>query len=133
MIESGTATPPDQPGVIVLVPGSAHRSGPLKLIPRPDHLEALPDPWRLASPAVARELLYPLLGVDESDASYYADPPEALQAGAGHADGVVALMSTVSEKAIDAATTAGLRFPQKSTFFVPKPRSGLVIRSFEDG
>jgi uncharacterized protein (DUF1015 family) len=42
-------------------------------------------------------------------------------------------MAAVSEQAIAAAAAAGLRFPQKSTFFVPKPRSGLVIRCFADG
>jgi len=124
--------PPHQPGTIVLVPGSAHGAGTVTLIPRPDRLEALPEPWRQASPAVARELLYDLLDVEESQASYFADAPAALEAGVTQPEGAVALMATVSEKAIGAATEAGLRFPQKSTFFVPKPRSGLVIRCFED-
>ncbi len=82
---------------------------------------------------MARELLYELLDVTESDASYFADPQEALAAGAAQSEGAVALMATVSEEAISAATEAGLRFPQKSTFFVPKPRSGLVVRCLADG
>jgi uncharacterized protein (DUF1015 family) len=132
-IEPGDPVPPRRPGTIVLVPGTSHRSGAVSLTPRPNRLQALPEPWRQASPAVARELLYPLLNVDESQAAYFADPQEALQAGAEHPEGTVALMATLSEQAIEAATDAGLRFPQKSTFFVPKPRSGLVIRCFEDG
>lgn len=132
-IEPGDAVPPRQPGTIVLVPGPAHRSGPVSLVPRPDRLALLPEPWRQASPAVARELLYELLDADESQATYFADPQEALQAAGGNLEGAVALMATVSEQAVSAATEAGLRFPQKTTFFVPKPRSGLVIRCFEDG
>jgi uncharacterized protein (DUF1015 family) len=132
MIESGDTTPPNVPGVIVLVAGTEHGSDPITLTARPEALEALPEPWRLASPAVARELLYPLLEVDESQASYFADPLEAIQIGNGQPRGVVALMATVSEEAISAATAVRLRFPQKSTFFVPKPRSGLVIRCFDD-
>ena len=132
MIESGRAIPPQVPGTIVLVPGANHASGPMTLTPRVEALEGLPEPWRLASPAVARELLYPLLEVEESQAAYFADPIEALGAGNRETRGAVALMATVSEDAISAATVAGLRFPQKSTYFVPKPRSGLVIRCFKD-
>jgi uncharacterized protein (DUF1015 family) len=132
-IEPGAPVAPHQPGTIVLLPGSRHEAGAVTLVPRPQVLTRLPEPWQQASPAVARELLYPLLEVDESQASYYADPHEALQVGAEHPQGAVALMAAVSEQAIAAATAAGLRFPQKSTFFVPKPRSGLVIRCFADG
>ncbi len=131
-IETSDPTPPDVPGTIVLAAGTGHASGPITLTARPEVLETLPEPWRLASPAVARELLYPLLDVEESQAVYFADPLEALQVGNGQPQGAVALMATVPEAAISAATAARLRFPQKSTFFVPKPRSGLVMRSFED-
>lgn len=132
-IEPSAATAPLEPGSIVLVPGAGHHQGPVRLTPRPARLSQLPGPWQQASPAVARELLYELLDVTESDASYFADPQQALAAGAAHSEGAVALMATVSEEAISAATEAGLRFPQKSTFFVPKPRSGLVVRCFADG
>ncbi|MGZ5383734.1 MAG: DUF1015 family protein [Acidimicrobiia bacterium] len=132
-VEPCDLNPPSRPGTIVLVPGHGHQSGPIKLTAHPEQLALLPAPWQQASPAVARELLYPLLEVDENQAAYFADADEALQAGGGHPNGAVALMATVSEQAISAATESGLRFPQKSTFFVPKPRSGLVIRSFEDG
>jgi len=124
--------PPDPPGTIILVPGRAHRANPLGLVARPTSLEALPGPWRQASPAVARELLYPLLDVDESEAAYFADPEEARAALQSRPEGAVAMMATVPEDVISAATATGLRFPQKSTFFMPKPRSGLVVRCFED-
>jgi uncharacterized protein (DUF1015 family) len=124
--------PPKDPGSVVLVPGSGHSAGPLGLTPHPDVFERLPRPWRLAGPAVARELLYGLLDTSEDQASYYADPSEALAAGDRFSDGAVVLMAAVPEHAISEATQAGLRFPQKSTFYVPKPRSGLVIRCFAD-
>ncbi len=133
IVEPSEPVPPQQPGTIVLVAGVGHDTGPVALVPRFDHLSRLPEPWRQASPAVARELLYELLAVDESQAIYFADPHEALQIGSTHPQGAVALMAGVTEEAISAATRAGLRFPQKSTFFVPKPRSGLVIRCFADG
>jgi len=133
MIEPSEPVPPQQPGTIVLVPGSGHDTGAVALVPRTGQLSSLPEPWRQASPAVARELLYELLAVDESQAFYFADPHAALQIGSTHPQGAVALMAGVTEEAISAATRAGLRFPQKSTFFEPKPRSGLVIRCFADG
>ena len=110
------------------------KSVPAVVLPGlPDLLIFQDRPVSLASPAVARELLYPVLDVDESEAVYFADSRQALAAGTAHRDGLVALMATVSEHAIGAATEVGLRFPQKSTFFEPKPRSGLVIRCFADG
>jgi uncharacterized protein (DUF1015 family) len=39
----------------------------------------------------------------------------------------------VPEATIALASDAGVRFPQKSTYFTPKPRAGLVIRVFDAG
>jgi uncharacterized protein (DUF1015 family) len=33
---------------------------------------------------------------------------------------------------IRAASHAGVRMPQKTTFFSPKPRTGLVFRALDD-
>ncbi|HDK44667.1 MAG TPA: DUF1015 family protein, partial [Actinobacteria bacterium] len=33
-------------------------------------------------------------------------------------------------KAVSDAAAQGLRFPRKTTLFIPKPRAGLVLRSF---
>ncbi len=131
-IEPSEPVPPSRPGTIVLVPGRAHRAAPVALLPRANGLQALPGPWRQASPAVGRELLYPLLDVEEGGAVYCADTQEALDAVDTRPEGAVALMAAVSEESISAAAATGLRFPQKSTFFLPKPRSGLVIRCFAD-
>ncbi|MGH8936946.1 MAG: DUF1015 family protein [Acidimicrobiia bacterium] len=114
--------PPEEPGHVVLV----SRDGALLLRPTPDALEELPRPWRQAGSAVARELLYPLMGLDESQASYVPDPRSAVESSAP--GGLAVLTSPIPARAISQAIEEGLRFPQKSTFFYPKPRAGLVMR-----
>ncbi|HEY7440430.1 MAG TPA: DUF1015 domain-containing protein, partial [Acidimicrobiia bacterium] len=53
----------------------------------------------------------------------------ALVAG-GAADAAV-LLRPVDVGAIRAAAAAGVRMPEKTTFFAPKPRTGLVFRSLD--
>jgi uncharacterized protein (DUF1015 family) len=98
------------------------------LRPAAEALEPLPAPWREASPAVAREVLYPLLGVSEDHAEYVADADAAI--AAAPEGGAALLVAPVTEHAIAEAGEMGLRFPQKTTYFIPKPRAGLVIRAF---
>jgi uncharacterized protein (DUF1015 family) len=43
------------------------------------------------------------------------------------------LLRPVSVAAIRAVAEAGLRMPQKTTFFQPKPLTGLVFRSLDLG
>jgi uncharacterized protein (DUF1015 family) len=117
--------PPEEPGHLVLV----SRDEAVLLRPTADALEDLPRPWRQAGSAVARELLYPLVGLDESQASYVPDPRTAVQGSAP--GGLAVLTSPIPERAISDAIEQGLRFPQKSTFFYPKPRAGLVMRLLE--
>ena len=117
--------PPQRSGELVVV--TADGASLLRAIP--DALASLPGPWREASPAVARELLYPRLGITEDHARYV---PEAADAIAAVTPGGAALLvAPVSERAMAEAGETALRFPQKSTFFVPKPRAGLVIRPFD--
>jgi uncharacterized protein (DUF1015 family) len=118
---------PTTPGSLVV----AGPTGTWRLEPRSDSLTDLPAPWRAASPAVARELLYPLLGIDEAGATYVPDAADAVaQVTSGR---TAVLVAPVSEEAIVAAGDLGLRFPSKTTFFVPKPRAGLVMRSIAPG
>lgn len=49
----------------------------------------------------------------------------------GEADAAILLRPATVEQ-IRAAAFAGLRFPQKTTFFEPKPRTGLVFRVLSD-
>jgi uncharacterized protein (DUF1015 family) len=117
---------PTEPGTLVTV--SRERS--LFLRPRADRLASLPGPWREAGAAVAREILYPALGLAEDAAEYTPDWERAV-AAAQSGGGIAVLTAPVSEHAIADASDAGLRFPQKTTFFTPKPRAGLVARVFD--
>ena len=49
----------------------------------------------------------------------------------GDADAAV-LLRPVSVEIIRAAAAADLRMPEKTTFFAPKPRTGMVFRSLDD-
>jgi uncharacterized protein (DUF1015 family) len=61
-----------------------------------------------------------------SDAQAVADVVRRGDAGAAF------LLRPVSVAEIRAASYAGVRMPQKTTFFAPKPRTGLVFRSLDD-
>jgi uncharacterized protein (DUF1015 family) len=124
-VSAGEPAVPLRPGDLVVVHGAG---GPATaLSPRPEALSRLPEPWRQAGTAVARELLYPRIGIDEDKAEYVSDAAAAV--AAAPAGGAALLVSAVSESAIAAAGEMGIRFPQKSTYFVPKPRAGLVLRA----
>ncbi|MGH8875344.1 MAG: DUF1015 family protein, partial [Acidimicrobiia bacterium] len=125
------ADPPVTPGELVLVPGADHAVGPLRLVARPETVAHLPEPWRRASAAVAREALWPLLGAAEGEALYHADRRRLLAQLLDYPAGAVVLTAPIDGRLIAEATDRGLRFPQKSTFFHPKPASGLVIRLLE--
>jgi uncharacterized protein (DUF1015 family) len=101
------------------------------LRPRPEAIRDLPAPYRQASAAIASEVLYPLLGITVDDVDYVSDVAGAMAAATGGRAAL--LVAPVSEHAIAEAGEVGLRFPRKTTFFVPKPRAGLVIRSFNPG
>jgi uncharacterized protein (DUF1015 family) len=46
--------------------------------------------------------------------------------------GVALLLRAPSPAAVAAVARAGARMPRKSTLFVPKPRTGLVLRPLAD-
>lgn len=56
---------------------------------------------------------------------------EALRCAA-ESDGVALLLRAPSPADVAAVARAGARMPRKSTLFVPKPRTGLVLRPHED-
>jgi len=125
-VEPAAPSPPTVPGCITMVT----MGGSKLLVPKEGPLRDLPAPWRRASTAVARELLYPRWGVGEDDAVFHPDPERLIAELASAPDGAVLLMAAVPEKAVSDAADQGLRFPRKTTLFVPKPRAGLVFRSF---
>ena len=126
-VESIAPEAPTDPGDLVVV----RRAEGWLLRPHEAALASLAEPLRSASAAVAREVLYPLLGVSEDDAWYTPDAERAI--ADAPEDGAGLLVAPVPESSIAAASEAGIRFPQKSTYFMPKPRAGLVIRSFDAG
>ena len=54
----------------------------------------------------------------------------AAEVGKGNAQAAV-LLRPVDVESIRAAAAAGLRMPEKTTFFAPKPRTGMVFRSLD--
>lgn len=78
---------------------------------------------------IHKELL-PLLAV-EGRIEFEPEIARVLDATAtGRATAAIAL-PPVTVEAIRRVATAGLKMPQKTTFFFPKPRSGAVFRRFE--
>jgi uncharacterized protein (DUF1015 family) len=59
------------------------------------------------------------------------DVPQALQLARAR-EGVAVLLRAPSPADVAAVARAGARMPRKSTLFVPKPRTGLVLRPLED-
>lgn len=83
----------------------------------------------LAVSKLHKELI-PLLNV-EGRLEFEPDLSEVLDATAlGRATAAIAV-PPVTVEAIRRVATAGLKMPQKTTFFFPKPRSGAVFRRFE--
>ncbi len=124
-IEPSSPEVPEQPGSLTVVAGGSA----FLLTPRADAVAMLSPPLRSASAAVARDVLYPLVGLHESDAGYSPKASDAV-AAAG-ATGTAVLVAPVTEQTIADASGRGVRFPQKTTYFTPKPRAGLVMRVFD--
>ncbi len=85
----------------------------------PDALHDVPSAWfdELAAPALA--------GLE---ITFRADAQTvAALVGKGAVDAAI-LLPPVTVEQIRAAALAGVRMPQKTTYFAPKPRSGLVYR-----
>ena len=109
-----------------------------------EHGLALLVPTTALDDAVA-EMPEPLHDVDSArfEAGVHREVPTATLsyrndgqavAGAvrdGAADAAV-LLRPVSVAAIRAAAAAGVRMPEKTTFFAPKPRTGMVLRLLDD-
>lgn len=91
------------------------------------HVARLPDG---APPTVCRLHDGPLAGRDEA-LRFTHDAVEAEDA-VRHGEGVAAyILPRTNALRIRSVVDAGGRLPQKSTFFWPKPRSGMVIRALD--
>jgi uncharacterized protein (DUF1015 family) len=113
------------------------------------HLLTHPDPaavaaampgrspgWRQLSAAVMQELLLRALWEVE-DAServeIHHDAGQALRSAAAPGGGVAVICPPLSAAEVRQVAARGERVPRKSTSFGPKPRTGLVMRSFALG
>ena len=65
----------------------------------------------------------------EKEVRYVADLGTAVRT-ARESRGVAVLLNPTPLETVLAIAAAGERMPQKSTLFVPKPRTGLVFRAY---
>ena len=126
-------------GIAFLVAGG----GECHLLTDPDPVEleaAMPGRsarWRMLPASALQELLLGRLwGVpdDERNVQIHHDAGQALRAAAASAPGGVAVICPpLSAADVREVAAHGERVPRKSTSFAPKPRTGLVMRSFASG
>jgi ABC-type nitrate/sulfonate/bicarbonate transport system ATPase subunit len=93
-----------------------------------------PGAWRGLDVVLAHAaLLTGVWGRAEDPASVLVahDVDEALRL-ADERGGVAVLLRSPSPSDVAAVARAGARMPRKSTLFVPKPRTGLVLRPHAD-
>jgi len=92
--------------------------------------------WRALSAAVMQELLLGRLWHvtdDDQHVEIHHDADEALAAAARSAGSTAVICPAMSADVVRDVAAHGERVPRKSTSFAPKPRTGLVLRSFALG
>ncbi len=93
-------------------------------------------PWRALPAAVLQELLitrlWDLTDDDDTVRVVHHDANAAVRS-AQAAGGTAVLCSPMSPSEVYAVAARGEKVPRKSTSFAPKPRTGLVLRSFAQG
>jgi uncharacterized protein (DUF1015 family) len=125
-------------GVAFVVAGS----GEAHLLTDPDPVQAeaaMPGHsarWRALPASVMQELLLGRMwGIrdDESSVQVYHDAKRALRAAGQPPGGTAVICQPLTAADVRAVAAHGERVPRKSTSFAPKPRTGLVLRSFAYG
>lgn len=109
---------------LVWLDGDSGRAFSLRV--RPEARREIPEALRASPAAVAEALLYPLLGLHESDAIHVASWELAVE-GVPLSGGAV-LLPDVDIGAVIAAARSGRLLPPKASRFRPKPIRGLVFR-----
>jgi hypothetical protein len=90
--------------------------------------------WRLLDVTIAHLYLIRVLwGLEDREGvvDFAHDVPEAVALARG-SSGCALLLNPTPVADVAAVAAAGDRMPRKSTLFVPKPATGLLIRSFAD-
>jgi uncharacterized protein (DUF1015 family) len=127
------------PGTAFLLGGA----GELFLLTDPDPAqvaEAMPDGassrWCGLDTAVLHRLLIRRLwDIDEDDTNVrivHHDPARALEK-ASHTNGTAVILNPLDVADVLAVAAGGEKVPRKSTSFGPKPRTGLILRTFAAG
>ncbi len=90
--------------------------------------------WRALDVTIAHRVLIDRLWQlqDTEDVVGFEHDVPAAVAAAQRAGGVALLLNPTPVEAVAAVAEAGERMPRKSTLFTPKPRTGLLIRAYED-
>lgn len=126
-------------GVAFLVAGDGHAY--LLTDPDPAQVDAAmrhqpTELWRRLPAAVLQELLMGRIwqtGDDEATVRAVHDPVAAVRAADGVPGTTAVLCSPMSAADVYEVAAQGQIVPRKSTSFGPKPRTGLVIRTFAQG
>jgi uncharacterized protein (DUF1015 family) len=90
--------------------------------------------WRGLDVVVLHHVLLTALwnvDISEQTVRYVADPATAIKLADERA-GIAVLLNPTPLDTVLAVAAAGERMPQKSTLFVPKPRTGLVLRTYDN-
>jgi uncharacterized protein (DUF1015 family) len=85
--------------------------------------------WRSLDTAVLAHAVLPVVGA--GDPAYRSDATEAAQEMEAAGAGGLFLLRPVSAATVYACAAAGEPMPPKTTWFRPKPRAGLIMRSLE--
>ncbi len=124
----------DQEGHAFLLAG-----GPVfRLLTHPDPVQlaaSMParasGPWQALDASVMQQLLLGRLwGVADSERDVLIDHDAADAVLAVSAEGTAVISNPASFEAVTQIAAHGERVPRKSTSFGPKPRTGLVLRTF---
>lgn len=99
------------------------------LVPDPSELGADDDPVASTDAALVERSVLPLL--PDVQVSYRHEAATCAALVAKRSASAALLLRPVSVATTRAAAEAGARMPQKTTFFWPKPRTGLVFRGLD--
>ncbi|MEV0147411.1 MULTISPECIES: DUF1015 domain-containing protein [unclassified Nonomuraea] len=94
------------------------------------------DRWNALNTAILTEFLMPKvwdMQDDEQAVRIVHHDPRAAAEQAAHTGGTAVILKPLAVADVLAVAAAGERVPRKSTSFGPKPRTGLILRTFATG
>ena len=135
------AAGPNAPEGVAALETAMRESGGLGLVDRDGLALLLPNPsskraWTRSPPSCATSTRHASTpecsprSPGSRSPTATTPPPSPRQVEKGDADAAV-LLRPVTVDTIRAAAAADLRMPEKTTFFAPKPRTGMVFRSLD--